>query len=59
MRTDSSIFRFLVVQDSGFAYLAGSNGTVDIADMTKGFRYSASAIQTNVNLRDISIKREC
>lgn len=55
-RTDSGIARFLAAANNGLAYLAGSNGTIDIADMTEGFRYSAFAIQTNSNLRDISIK---
>lgn len=55
-RTDSGIARFLVAVDNEYAYLAGNNGTVDIVDMTEGFRYSAFAIQTNSNLRDIAIK---
>lgn len=55
-RTDSGIAQFLASIDNGFAFLAGNNGTVDIVDMTEGFRYSAFAIQTNSNLRDISIK---
>lgn len=56
VRTDSGIDSFLVAADNGAAYLAGSNGTIDIADMTEGFRYSAFAIQTNSNIRDVSIK---
>lgn len=56
IRTDSGIASFLASADNGLAYLAGNNGTVDIVDMTEGFRYSASAIQTNSNLMDISIK---
>lgn len=55
-RTDSGIAQFLASVDNGFAFLAGNNGTVDIVDMTEGFRYSAFAIQTNSNLRDISIR---
>lgn len=55
-RTDSGIERFLASINDRFAFLAGSNGTVDIVDMTEGFRYSAFAIQTNSNLRDVSIK---
>lgn len=56
VRTDSGIDSFLVAADNGVAYLAGSNGMIDIADMTEGYRYSAFAIQTNTNLRDVSIK---
>lgn len=56
VRTDSGIDSFLVAADNGLAYLAGSNGAVDIADMTTGYRYSAFAIQTNSNLRDVSIR---
>lgn len=56
VRTDSGIDSFLVSADNGFAYLAGSNGTIDIADMTEGYRYSAFAIQTNSNLRDVTFK---
>lgn len=56
VRTDSGIDSFLAAADNGLAYLAGSNGTIDIADMTTGYRYSAFAIQTNSNLRDVSIK---
>lgn len=55
-RTDSGIAQFLASVDNGFAFLAGNNGTVDIVDMTEGFRYSAFAIQTNSNLRDVSIR---
>lgn len=55
-RTDSGIAQFLASIDNEFAFLAGNNGTVDIVDMTEGFRYSAFAIQTNSNLRDISIR---
>ena len=56
VRTDSGIDSFLVAEDNGAAFLAESNGIIDIADMTEGFRYSAFAIQTNSNLRDVSIK---
>lgn len=55
-KTDSGISKFLISQGSGLTYLAGSNGTVDIVDMTKGFRYSTSAIQTGTELRDVAIK---
>lgn len=56
-RVDSGIMGFLVSVSSGFTFLAGSNGAIDIIDMTDGFRYSDSAIQTDVELQDISIKK--
>ncbi|MCM1126098.1 MAG: toll/interleukin-1 receptor domain-containing protein [Lachnospiraceae bacterium] len=56
VRTDDGIVRFLAADNNGFAFLAESNGTVDIVDMTEGFRFSESAIHTNVNLRDMSIQ---
>lgn len=54
-RVDSSIVRFFVSESSGFTFLAGSNGIIDIVDMTEGFRYSAQAIQTGKVLSDIAI----
>lgn len=55
-KVDSSIRRFLVSQNNSYGFLAGSNGTIDIVDMTRGFRYSASSIQTDKELRDMLIK---
>lgn len=54
-RVDSSIVRFFIAESNGFTFLAGSNGTIDIVDMTEGFRYSAQAIQTGKVLSDMVI----
>ncbi len=55
-RVDSGIMQFLISSVNGSGFLAGSNGTIDIVNMTDGFRYSTLTIQTNKDLRDVSIK---
>lgn len=56
METDGGIAQLRAALSSGFGYLAQSNGTIHIADMTKGIKYTDNSIQTNKELRDISIR---
>lgn len=52
----SGIREFLVSTASCFGYLAESNGTIDIVDMNTGTNYSASAIETGKEIKDVYIQ---
>lgn len=47
---------FLAAKNACYGYLAESNGTVDIADMTKGVNYTTQSIETGKNITDMRIK---
>ena len=46
----------MAAKNACYGYLAESNGTVDIADMTKGVNYTTQSIETGKNITDMRIK---
>lgn len=56
VQVDNGIVNFLVAQNSCYGYLAQSDGTIDIADMTAGVKYPTVAIETGKVLRDAAIQ---
>lgn len=56
VRVTGGIRTFLPFKNSCFAYLAESNGTVDMVDMNKGVNYTNLGIETGKNVMDMSLK---
>lgn len=54
--TDSGIVQMRAALSSTYGYLAQSDGSIDIVDMTNGMKYPDSSIKTKKELQDISIR---
>lgn len=52
----SGITKLLVSEISGLAYLAESNGAIDIVNMTTGTSYPDVTIETGKIIRDVAVK---
>lgn len=57
VKVTGGIRAFLAAKNSCYGYLAESNGTVDIVDMSKGVNYTTQGIETGKNIMDMSIKK--
>ncbi|MDE7254525.1 MAG: toll/interleukin-1 receptor domain-containing protein [Acetatifactor sp.] len=56
IKVTGGIKAFRVATNSCYGYLAESNGTIDIADMSRGINYTTLGIETGKNVLDMSIK---
>lgn len=56
VKVTGGIRAFLASKNACYGYLAESNGTVDIVDMTKGVNYTTQGIETGKNIMDLRIK---
>lgn len=56
VKTSGGIESFLISINSGFGYLAGNDGAIEIADMTSGEVASGATIETGKTLQDVQIK---
>lgn len=55
-KVTGGIKAFMVDKDFCYGYLAESNGTVNVVDMSRGINYTAQGIETGKNISDMSIK---
>lgn len=56
VNVESGIREFMVSSTSCYGYLAESNGTIAIVDMNTGLNYSASAIATGKEIKNVHIQ---
>ena len=54
---ENGITNLLVSEDSGYAYLAQADGTIDFVDLSLGMKYSGVAIEIGKEVLDVDIRK--